>query len=131
MVIPDSRDVLDAIRERRPPFSPEQVVTEFAELLKSYRVSSVSGDRYAGEWPREQFRKQGILYNPNERNKSEIYSATLPLMNSGRVRLLSDTKLLAQLAGLERRTSRVGKDSIDHAPGGHDDRANAVCGSRP
>src|SRR4029077_7754340 len=26
--------VLDAIRERRPPFSPEDVVLEFAELLK-------------------------------------------------------------------------------------------------
>jgi hypothetical protein len=29
---------------------------------------------------------------------------------------------------LERRTSRSGKDSIDHAPGGHDDLANAVAG---
>jgi hypothetical protein len=28
-----SRAVLDAIRERRPPFSPEDVVLEFAELL--------------------------------------------------------------------------------------------------
>jgi Terminase large subunit, ATPase domain len=123
----DGREILDAVRERRPPFSPEQVVAEFAETLKSYRVSSVTGDRYAGEWPREQFRKHGIIYNPSERNKSEIYSAALPLMNSGRVRLLDD-KTIAQLAGLERRTSRVGKDSIDHAPGGHDDRANAVCG---
>jgi hypothetical protein len=31
---------------------------------------------------------------------------------------------------LERRTSRgVGKDSIDHAPGGHDDRINAIAGA--
>ena len=45
--------VLDALRERKPAFSPEDVVSEFAELLKSYRVTSISGDRYAGEWPKE------------------------------------------------------------------------------
>ena len=36
---------------------------------------------------------------------------------------------LAQLCGLERRTARGGRDSIDHAPGGHDDLANAVAGA--
>jgi hypothetical protein len=30
--------------------------------------------------------------------------------------------------GLKRRTSRGGRDSIDHAPGGHDDLANSVAG---
>jgi hypothetical protein len=34
-----------------------------------------------------------------------------------------------QLTGLERRTSRAGKDSIDHSPGTHDDLANAVAGA--
>ena len=29
---------------------------------------------------------------------------------------------------LERRTSRGGRDSIDHAPGAHDDLPNAVAG---
>ena len=29
----------------------------------------------------------------------------------------------------ERRTSRIGRDTIDHAPGGHDDLANAVAGA--
>ena len=41
--------VLDAISERKPPFSPEAVVEEFAELLKRYRVHIVHGDRFAGE----------------------------------------------------------------------------------
>ena len=35
----DDVAVLDAIRERRPPFSPEDVVREFAALLKSYRIT--------------------------------------------------------------------------------------------
>src|SRR4029450_12286297 len=34
-----------------------------------------------------------------------------------------------QLTALERRTSRGGRDSIDHAPGAHDDIANAVAGA--
>ena len=35
---------------------------------------------------------------------------------------------IAQIVGLERRVSRAGRDSIDHAPGAHDDIANAVSG---
>jgi hypothetical protein len=35
---------------------------EFAELLKSFRVNEVTGDRYAGEWPRERFSVHGIRY---------------------------------------------------------------------
>jgi hypothetical protein len=37
--------------------------------------------------------------------------------------------LLAQLTGLERRTARGGRDTIDHGPGGRDDLANAVAGA--
>jgi hypothetical protein len=39
---PTIRAVIDAIREVRPPFSPEGVVNDFAMLLKSYRVTRVS-----------------------------------------------------------------------------------------
>lgn len=53
---------------------------------------------------------------------------TLAAFNSGRVELPPDDKLQAQLVGLERRTARGGRDSIDHPPGGHDDRANVVAG---
>ena len=49
-------------REARPPFSPDAVVHGFAALLKSYRVGRVTGDRYAGEFPRELFRRHGIAY---------------------------------------------------------------------
>jgi hypothetical protein len=122
------RAVLDCLRELRPPFSPEAVVGEFAAVLKSYRVSTVTGDRYAGEWPREQCRKHGIEYRVSERTKSDVYREALPLLNSGRVELLDLPRLRAQLLGLERRVARGGKDSVDHGPGGHDDVANAACG---
>jgi hypothetical protein len=123
------RAVLDAVRERRPPFSPEDVTQEFATLLHSYHVSTVSGDRYAGEWPRERFRQHGIEYEPSPRVKNEIYRDTLPLLNSHQCELLDNPRLVSQLCSLERRTARGGKDSVDHPPGSHDDLANAACGA--
>jgi hypothetical protein len=120
--------ILDAIRERRPPFSPEAVVADFAGLLKSYRITKIASDRYAGEWPRERLRDHGITYDPADKPKSDLYRDLLPAINSRTVDLLDSDRLLNQLVGLERRTARGGRDSIDHAPGGHDDLANAVAG---
>jgi hypothetical protein len=37
--------------------------------------------------------------------------------------------MVAQFIGLERRTSRSGRDTVDHAPGAHDDIANAAAGA--
>jgi hypothetical protein len=120
--------VLDAIRERRPPFSPKSVVDEFAQLLRIYGITAVRGDRYAGEWPRERFRVHGIAYELSDKSKSDIYRDFLPIVNSKQCDLLDHQRLFGQLVSLERRTARGGRDSIDHAPGGHDDVANAVAG---
>jgi hypothetical protein len=57
-----------------------------------------------------------------------LYVALLPLINSAKVELLDHPVLIAQLCNLERRTSRAGRDSIDHPPRGRDDVANAVAG---
>jgi hypothetical protein len=35
--------------------------------------------------------------------------------------------LRTELLGLERRTGRSGRDSVDHRPGAHDDLANATA----
>ena len=121
--------VLDCVREIRPPFSPEAAVQELSDLLKTYRVTTIKGDRYAGEFPRELFRKQGIKYELSDDPKSSIYLNFLPLINSGKVRLLGNKRLVTQLLNLERRTARGGRNSIDHAPGSHDDMANAVAGA--
>jgi hypothetical protein len=120
--------VLDAIRETLPPFSPESVVEQFAALCKSYNVHTVQGDKFAGIWPVELFAKSAITYQQSARPKSELYGALLPLLNSARIELLDHAKLTNQLLGLERRTARGGKDSIDHGPGSHDDICNAVAG---
>jgi hypothetical protein len=62
--------ILDAVREVKPPFSPETVVAEFAALLRKYDLKRVIGDHYAGEWPRERFRFHGITYETSSRSKS-------------------------------------------------------------
>jgi hypothetical protein len=122
------RGVLDVLRERRPPFSPEAVVAEFADLLRNYRVVHVKGDYYGGEWPRDRFRASGITYIVSKKRKSDIYLEFLPLMNAGRADLLDERRLYNQLMALERRTSRGGHESIDHPPGNHDDLANVAAG---
>jgi hypothetical protein len=71
----------------------------------------------------------GISYEAAEQSKSDIYRTFLPAVNSGRVELLDHRVLRTQLEGLERRTARGGRDSIDHPPGGKDDVANAAAGA--
>jgi hypothetical protein len=121
--------IIDAIRERRPPFSPADVCLEFAATLKLYNIGSVQSDKYAGGWPVEAFGAVGIRVEQAAKPKSELYIDLLPLINARRIQLLDSPRLISQLCGLERRTARGGRDSIDHSPGGHDDVANAVAGA--
>ena len=122
--------ILDALRERRPKFSPESVVGEFTGVLMGYGVTEVTGDRYGGEWVVEQFRKHGITYQTSERPKNALYAEFLPSLNSGKVELLDHGRLIAELCALERRTGRgTGRDIVDHPPAGHDDLANATAGA--
>ena len=119
---------VDCLREVPPPFSPSTVVEDFVRVLKSYNVTKIVGDKYAGLWPTEAFAKMSIIYEQSAAPKSDLYRDLLPLINSGRIRLLDHPKLINQLVGLERRVARGGRDSIDHGPGGHDDLSNAVAG---
>jgi hypothetical protein len=127
----DGVAVLDVLRERVPRFVPAAVVTEYCDLLKSYRIREVRGDKFAGAWCADEFARNGIRYMPSALTKSEIYLATLPLLLAGRMWLLDDEKLRKQLAGLERRVHAGGRESVDHVrgPGHHDDVANAAMGA--
>ncbi len=125
----DGMPVLDAVREFRPPFSPAEVVLQLAALLKSYGVTLAESDKWGGDWVGEAFRKGGVTVRPSAAPKSDIYRELLPLLNAHRCALLDHPRLVAQLCGLERRTARSGRDSIDHAPNAHDDVANAVAGA--
>ncbi|MCC5794958.1 MAG: hypothetical protein JJT85_09510 [Chromatiales bacterium] len=120
--------VLDLVSEIRPPFNPSEAVKEFSDILRRYRLSSVSGDAYAAGWTVEAFRKAGIRYEKSPMTRSEIYSAFLPMVNSGQCELLDDDRLRSQLIGLERKTSRT-RIVIDHGPNGADDLINSAAGA--
>ncbi len=111
-------------------FSPDALVTEFCEAIKGYGLQEVYGDNYAAAFAQELFNRNGVTYKLSEFNKSQIYSQIIPVLNSpGRVELLDDRKMIDQFVMLERRVGRgTGRDSIDHPPGAHDDRSNAVAG---
>jgi hypothetical protein len=124
-----ARVVLDAVRAWPPPFNPDHVLAECAAVLQTYRLSTVTGDRYAGGFVTEGFARHGVRYQPSDRDRSQLYLDLVPLFNAGRVRLLDDPALVRELRGLERRRGTAGRDRIDHRPGAHDDRANAAAGA--
>jgi len=125
----DGSIVLDLLFERHAPFNPSEVTEEIAALLKSYRCSRVTGDKYAARWVTEAFAKAGITYRQSEADRSAIYLDTLPLFTSGRARLVDSARLVAQFAALERRTFSTGRDRVDHGKAGMDDAANAAAGA--
>jgi hypothetical protein len=124
----DDKAVIDLVRAWDSPFNPKEVTSEISKVLKSYGVLSVTGDRFAAEWPIAEFYEHGITYQQCEVNKSELYLSFVPVTNSHGVELLDDKRLLTQLRRLERKRGRAGKDTVDHPPRLHDDLANSVAG---
>jgi len=127
---PDQTAVLDAVRERKPRFVPAAVVAEFAQLLKSYNISEVRGDGFAGGFHSDEWRRNQITFTPSEHTTSENYLYLLPMLLSGRVRLINNTTLRNQLAGLERSVTG-NKERVTHAAvaSAHDDVACAAAGA--
>jgi hypothetical protein len=122
--------ILDVVRERRPRFVPAAVIAEYAELLRAYRVNKIEGDKYSLGFHADEWRRHGVHFQTCERTTSENYLAMLPLLLSGRARLLDDMVLRRQLAGLERRVHAQGRETVSHAAtaSAHDDAAAAAAG---
>jgi len=75
--------IIDLVRARRG--IPAEITAGYAALLKSYGIRKVTGDKYAGSWPADEFKKYDIDYTPSEKPKSGLYLDLLPALNSGRV----------------------------------------------
>jgi hypothetical protein len=121
--------ILDRIEERMPPFDPQAVTKEFAELIKGYGCHSATSDRFGGVWVSDSFQKAGVRMDMSDLPASDLYLNFAALLNSGRVELVEHERLKLQLQSLERRTGAMGKDKVDHPPGLHDDLANSVAGA--
>jgi hypothetical protein len=124
------RCVIDLARAWPAPFNPTEVVAEIASICKDYYChDDVIGDAYAGAWVEAEFKKHHVKYAKSKLTKNEIYLAALPIFSQGRAELPPQQRLTTELVRLQRRTSRGGKDSIDHPGRAHDDLANACCGA--
>ena len=80
-------------------------MVEYAELLKSYGVSSVTSVRYAGSWVAEAFRTHDVACNQTAPPKSELYVALLPklTMEGGSRRARSPRRTRPQIEVVTRR----------------------------
>jgi hypothetical protein len=121
--------VLDCLVEIKAPFNPTEATATIAGVLKEYGLRNTVGDKYAAAWVTDGFARQGINYKHSERDRSAIYLDVMAAFTSGRVRLLDSRRMVAQFGNLERRTSPIGKDRVDHGPGGHDDLCNSAAGA--
>ncbi len=118
--------VLDLVATQagKPPFNPRMAVKKFAAILKTYHISSVTGDKFAGDTFTHDFAEQGIGYQPSSLTKSQLYETLEPRINAREVEILDLATLQEQLLGLVVRGTK-----IDHMPGERDDWVNAAAGA--
>lgn len=95
--------MIDCVRAWKPPFNPSTVTKECTEALKPYRVKTVTGDNYGGEWPVAEFAKHKVSYRLSEKHRSQLYLELIPALNSGRCELPDNRRLIDELRRLERR----------------------------
>ena len=117
-------DFLDCQPGQSKPFNPRLAIKKFATVLQSYGLRKVTGDSYAGQTFVKDFEDHGVQYEKCSLSKSDLYHELEPLINAQEVELLDHNDLEFQLLTLVSKGSK-----IDHAPGDHDDFANAVAGA--
>jgi hypothetical protein len=114
------------------------VVKEIADTLRRYRLRDIVGDRFAGQWSRQEFQRAGITYKSPEItrdgrtiyvDRSTAYLEVGPLFLQGLVDLLDHPDQQREFQRLERRARQGGADIVDHPKGGHehDDHANSFA----
>jgi hypothetical protein len=112
------------------------VVAEIATTLRQYGIREIVGDRFAGQWSRQEFQRAGITYrNPEITrdgrtiyvDRSTAYLEVGPLFLQGLVDLLDHADQQREFQRLERRARVGGGDVVDHPKNGHDDYANSFA----
>jgi len=120
--------VIDVLFEARPPFDPDVVTKQAAQLLLQWGVSDATADRYGAGWPITAFAKHGICFHTAALTTSELYLHTLPLWTAARVSMLDVPRAVDQLCNLRRKVGQGRKDTITHLRNAHDDLACVIAG---
>ena len=121
--------VLDLIRATRSPFDPSEVVKDYSDVLKAYRLSSALAITTAENGPRRSLPSTASPMSCARRPNQNCIWPLFRVFTSKRLELLDIEKMKTEFRRLERRRGRSGKDTIDHPPRGSDDMANAVAGA--
>jgi hypothetical protein len=116
-----------AARRYPAPHDPKAVAVQIKDFLAYYGLTHAVADQYGSAITKALYREVGLTLTDAKWTRSEAYLGLLPLLMTGRIELPPDGTLRTELLGLERRTARSGKDSVDHRPGAHDDLANSVA----
>jgi hypothetical protein len=120
--------VIDALFEARPPFDPDVITAQAAQLLLQWGVTDASGDTYAAAWPITAFARHGIRFHTAALTTSELYLHTLPLWTAGRVSMLDVPRAVDQLCNLRRKLGQAGKETCTHPKNAHDDLSCVIAG---
>lgn len=120
--------VVDFVREYKSPANPHSIIALMAEALRKFRIRTVVGDNYSGEFAASAFKVQGFRYQKCSIPKSQLFLELIPTICSQAIELLDDGVLINQLANLERHVRSGGKDFITHPPNQFDDVGNAIAG---
>jgi hypothetical protein len=117
---------LAALIENRAGGDTENVVAEFAALLKRYGLSSVFGDRFGAAWVTDAFRRHGIALMPSQLNRSELYLEPVASASiaTGSAIGYSETAQSTAIAGTPHHAHRQG-------PGGPSSWPTRRSGQRP
>ncbi len=121
--------IVDGAWEWVPPFLPGQAIAEIAAIARRYSIGKIVGDHWADGFTAEGFQKHSLAFEATKRVKNSLYADMVPLINSRRITLPRNAKMIGQIAGLEQQVGRSGRDSIGPPPGGRDDIANCVAGA--
>jgi hypothetical protein len=123
------RVIIDAVRRWPSPHDPAVVAREVAAFLKNYGLFNATADQYGAELSRSIYGEAGINLMASEVTRSDAYLYMLPLFTADRIEIPDDETLRRELLGLERRTGRNGKDTVDHGTSrfSHDDVANSAA----
>jgi hypothetical protein len=120
--------IVDQVLERKPRFVMADVVREWAELLRAYRIHTVTSDGYAFKICADEWGRNKITNVKSENNTAQNYLRALPILMARRARLVDSETARKQFCCLQRIVV-AGHESVEHAVHAHDDVACAIAGA--
>jgi hypothetical protein len=132
--LPDGMIIVDRVAPwtgtRRAPLAFESVLGEIKLILDDYGLNSAVGDQFCSDVISQHLLELGISYKISvfgAQTRARIFTNLKHLLVQGKIQLLDDPQLLAQLRNLREERTRRGQIDICQSGGMKDDLAVAVA----